>query len=120
MRNQSIVRIDVAGNRRVSKDDFLTYLRERPGQPFTPENLTRDVRELWDSGFTMSSRPFPTVTALGCIFEAPLFPPGLWGGSSRGSWGDAFYACWKKGGQRRRKFVSGMHHERMGTIGIWT
>jgi len=51
VRNQPIARIDVAGNRRVSKDDFLTYLRERPGQPFTPENLTRDVRELWDSGF---------------------------------------------------------------------
>jgi outer membrane protein insertion porin family len=50
-RNQPIVRIDVAGNRRVSKDDFLTYLRERVGQPFTPEGLTRDVRELWDSGF---------------------------------------------------------------------
>jgi outer membrane protein insertion porin family len=50
-RNQPIVRIDVVGNRRVSKDDFLTYLRERVGQPFTPEGLTRDVRELWDSGF---------------------------------------------------------------------
>jgi outer membrane protein insertion porin family len=50
-RNQPIVRIDVAGNKRVSKDDFLTYLRERVSQPFTPEGLTRDVRELWDSGF---------------------------------------------------------------------
>jgi outer membrane protein insertion porin family len=50
-RGQLIARIDVAGNRRVSKDDFLTYLRERVGQPFTPEGLTRDVRELWDSGF---------------------------------------------------------------------
>jgi outer membrane protein insertion porin family len=50
-RNQPIARIDVVGNRRVSKDDFLTYLRERVGQAFTPENLTRDVRELWDSGF---------------------------------------------------------------------
>src|SRR5439155_10367303 len=50
-RDQPIARIDVAGNRRVSKDDFLTYLRERTGQPFTPEGLTRDVRELWDSGF---------------------------------------------------------------------
>src|SRR5260221_1894142 len=50
-RNQPIARIDVSGNRRVSKDDFLTYLRERVTQPFTPENLVRDVRELWDSGF---------------------------------------------------------------------
>ena len=50
-RNQPIARIEIAGNRRVSKDDFLTYLREHVGQPFTPEGLTRDVRELWDSGF---------------------------------------------------------------------
>jgi len=50
-RGQTIARIEVAGNRRVSKEDFVTYLRERIGQPFTPENLTRDVRELWDSGF---------------------------------------------------------------------
>jgi outer membrane protein insertion porin family len=50
-RNQSIARIDIVGSRRVSKDDFLTYLREHVGQPFTPEGLTRDVRELWDSGF---------------------------------------------------------------------
>jgi outer membrane protein insertion porin family len=50
-RNQPIARIEIVGNRRVSKDDFLTYLREHVGQPFTPEGLTRDVRELWDSGF---------------------------------------------------------------------
>jgi outer membrane protein insertion porin family len=50
-RNQPIAKIDVVGARRVSKEDFVTYLRERVGQPFTPENLTRDVRELWDSGF---------------------------------------------------------------------
>ena len=50
-RSQPIARIEVAGNRRVSKEDFLTYLREHVGQPFTPEALTRDVRELWDSGF---------------------------------------------------------------------
>src|SRR5689334_10232683 len=50
-RNQSIAHIEIVGNRRVSKDDFLTYLREHVGQPFTPEALTRDVRELWDSGF---------------------------------------------------------------------
>jgi outer membrane protein insertion porin family len=50
-KGQPVVRIDVIGNRRVSRDDFLAYLRERPGQPFAPENLTRDVRELWESGF---------------------------------------------------------------------
>ena len=50
-RNQAIAQIEIVGNRRVSKEDFLTYLREHVGQPFTPEGLTRDVRELWDSGF---------------------------------------------------------------------
>jgi outer membrane protein insertion porin family len=50
-RNIPIARIDVSGNRRVSREDILTYLRERPGQPFNPDALTRDVRELWDSGF---------------------------------------------------------------------
>ena len=50
-RGQTIVGIDVAGNRRVSKLDVLTYLRQRTGQPFTPDALTQDVRELWNSGF---------------------------------------------------------------------
>jgi outer membrane protein insertion porin family len=46
-----IVRIDVDGNGRVTKEDILTYLRERVGQSFTPEALRQDVRELWNSGF---------------------------------------------------------------------
>lgn len=50
-RGMRIAEIRVAGNRRISTDDVLAYLRERPGQIFRPENLTRDVRELWDSGF---------------------------------------------------------------------
>jgi outer membrane protein insertion porin family len=50
-RGQTIVQIDLAGNRRVSKDDFLTYLHEHPRDTFAPEALIRDVRELWDSGF---------------------------------------------------------------------
>jgi outer membrane protein insertion porin family len=50
-RGMVIVSIEVAGSRRVAKDDILTYLHERVGQPFTPESLTTDVRELWKSGF---------------------------------------------------------------------
>jgi outer membrane protein insertion porin family len=46
-----IATIDIAGNRRVARDDVLSYLREKPGQPFRAENLTGDVRALWDSGF---------------------------------------------------------------------
>ena len=50
-RGLKIESIDVAGNRRVGKEDVLAYLRERPGQTFSPEVLARDVRELWASGF---------------------------------------------------------------------
>jgi outer membrane protein insertion porin family len=48
---QPILRMDVAGNRRVSSEDVLTYMRLRPGQPFRQETLANDVRALWDSGF---------------------------------------------------------------------
>jgi outer membrane protein insertion porin family len=50
-RGLPIVAIDVLGNRRVSKEDVRSYLRERVGQPFSPEALSKDVRELWGSGF---------------------------------------------------------------------
>ncbi len=50
-RGLPIADIQVAGNRRVSKDDVLTYLKERVGQAFDPDVLTQDVRELWNSGF---------------------------------------------------------------------
>ncbi|HEX4446614.1 MAG TPA: POTRA domain-containing protein, partial [Polyangiaceae bacterium] len=46
-----IVTIDVIGNRRVSRDDVLSYLREKAGHLFKVENLTSDVHALWDSGF---------------------------------------------------------------------
>ncbi len=46
-----ILEIRVTGNRRVSSDDILTYLRLRKGALFSPDALTRDVRELWASGF---------------------------------------------------------------------
>ncbi len=46
-----IVRIDISGNRRVAKDDILSYLRQKPGHLFKVENLSSDVRALWDSGF---------------------------------------------------------------------
>ncbi|MBK6459588.1 MAG: outer membrane protein assembly factor BamA [Myxococcales bacterium] len=46
-----ILAIEVSGNRRVARDDVMTYLRLRPGQAFRPELLSSDVRALWDSGF---------------------------------------------------------------------
>ncbi len=50
-RGLPIQRIEVGGNRRVTKSDILTYLRERVGQNFDPDTLSKDVRELWNSGF---------------------------------------------------------------------
>ncbi len=50
-RGLPILAIEVAGNQRVAAEDIMTYLRTRTGQLFRPEELTRDVRELWDSGF---------------------------------------------------------------------
>ena len=50
-RGLTVVAIEVDGNRRVTKEDILTYLRERVGQTFAPEALSQDVRELWNSGF---------------------------------------------------------------------
>jgi len=50
-RGAPIAGIEVVGNRRVSESDILSYLRQRKGQPFAPEALTQDVRELWQSGF---------------------------------------------------------------------
>ena len=46
-----VLEIRVVGNRRVSKQDVLTYLRLRIGGKFSSEALARDVRELWASGF---------------------------------------------------------------------
>ncbi len=50
-RDSTIVGIDVAGNRRVTTQDILTYLHERVNDAFVPERLSQDVRELWNSGF---------------------------------------------------------------------
>jgi outer membrane protein insertion porin family len=50
-RGLPILGIRVAGNRRITSDDILAYLTEKPGQTFSPETLSKDVRELWNSGF---------------------------------------------------------------------
>jgi outer membrane protein insertion porin family len=50
-RGLPVVKIEVAGNRRVSDADVRAYLRTRVNRPFSPDTLTQDVRELWNSGF---------------------------------------------------------------------
>jgi outer membrane protein insertion porin family len=50
-RGLPIVGIKVAGNRRITSEDILAYLTEKVGHTFSPEALSKDVRELWTSGF---------------------------------------------------------------------
>ena len=46
-----IATLQIVGNRRVTHDDVVSYLREKTGHLFTVTNLTADVHALWDSGF---------------------------------------------------------------------
>ncbi len=46
-----VQKIQVTGNRRITADDVIAYLRLKVGQPFSQDLLQRDVRELWGSGF---------------------------------------------------------------------
>ncbi len=46
-----IATIDISGARRVTREDVLSYMREKPGHIFKADVLTTDVRALWDSGF---------------------------------------------------------------------
>lgn len=50
-RGLPILGIETTGNRRVTAEDILTYLREKRDDPFDPDKLAQDVRELWGSGF---------------------------------------------------------------------
>jgi outer membrane protein insertion porin family len=50
-RNLPIGSIEVVGNRRISRDDVRAYLHEKLNEPFSPEVLAQDVRELWASNF---------------------------------------------------------------------
>jgi outer membrane protein insertion porin family len=48
---EPIIRIDVSGNKRVAREDILTYMRIHQGSTFKVDSLASDVRALWDSGF---------------------------------------------------------------------
>jgi outer membrane protein insertion porin family len=50
-RGLPITRVTLGGNRRVPAEELAGYLhRTRPGKPFSPEGLSKDVQELWASG----------------------------------------------------------------------
>ena len=48
---QPIASVEIVGNRRVGREDVMSYLREKPGHLFKIDNLTADARALWDGGF---------------------------------------------------------------------
>jgi outer membrane protein insertion porin family len=51
-RGLPIAKVTLAGNRRVASEDIAGYLNQmRPGKTFTPESLSKDIREMWDSGY---------------------------------------------------------------------
>lgn len=51
-RDLPIAEVRVVGNRRIATEDVATYLSNmRVGQLFSPEGLSRDVNELYNSGF---------------------------------------------------------------------
>jgi outer membrane protein insertion porin family len=50
-RGAPIVAIEVPHKGRLTADEILGFMHQRVGQPFSPEALTRDVRELWEQGF---------------------------------------------------------------------
>ena len=47
--------VKVAGNRRITGEDIIAYLTEKVGQSFSPEALSKDVRELWNSLYAWST-----------------------------------------------------------------
>ncbi|MBK8256564.1 MAG: outer membrane protein assembly factor BamA [Polyangiaceae bacterium] len=52
VRGQTIVKVDIAGLKRVTEDEIVAYLGTmRAGKKFTPEGMSKDVHELYNSGF---------------------------------------------------------------------
>ena len=46
-----IRRIVIEGNKKVSKDTFLFYIKSKIGGEYTPDQLRKDFKTLWDTGF---------------------------------------------------------------------
>ncbi|HZO14159.1 MAG TPA: outer membrane protein assembly factor BamA [Polyangiaceae bacterium] len=51
-RGKRIARVEIVGNRRISNDEMRAIVKWlRVGKAFNPRGMTRDVRELWDTGY---------------------------------------------------------------------
>jgi outer membrane protein insertion porin family len=48
---QLVEEVDIQGNRRLRDDDLLYYIKTRAGDPFSPQQLERDLRELLSLNF---------------------------------------------------------------------
>src|ERR1044072_7322489 len=50
--NQRLVEsVDITGNRRLRKDDILYYVQTRPGDPFSEQQVQRDLQAILTLGF---------------------------------------------------------------------
>src|SRR6266550_3164043 len=50
--NQRLVEsVDITGNRRLRKDDILYYVQTRPGDPYIPAQVERDLQAVLNLGF---------------------------------------------------------------------
>ncbi|RYZ66808.1 MAG: outer membrane protein assembly factor BamA, partial [Proteobacteria bacterium] len=50
-RGLPVVSIQFLGLRKMAREDQLARMQVRVGQPFLPDALSRDVRELWNTGY---------------------------------------------------------------------
>ncbi len=51
-RGKRISEVRIVGNRRISKEEIKLLLKWlRVGKPFNPRGMTRDVRDMWESGY---------------------------------------------------------------------
>ena len=55
-RAATIDQIDIRGNRKVSRDTILFYMKSSPGGPLSRDILQRDFKSLWDTGFFRNIR----------------------------------------------------------------
>ncbi len=64
---KKIVRLEIRGQGRVSKDDILATIRQRAGTPCADADVTRDVHALWDMGYFKDIQVEATPTKGGIV-----------------------------------------------------
>jgi len=60
--NQRLVEeVDILGNRRLRKDDILYYIQTRPGDPYNPAQVERDLQAINQLGFFEKTKTRVTI-----------------------------------------------------------